>query len=272
VKLQQWDLKVTSKMSILLIDFESTGLDTKTARITEIGAMVVDDKFNEPTQLLTQLVWDVGYPAITDEVTKVTGITQDMLLQDSIAPADAFNKLGELVSDDLQYVIAYNRVYDENLLRYEAARMTATMLPKINWLLSTPWICAMVDLEANHKFKSWRLMHIALEHGVTVNPKELHRAINDVELMRKMLQASGTTAQEMYAYQQSPWVYVAAITKAPWEDNGVSTTHAKAAGFSWQQAKGDDTNRVFDKRWVKRIKQKDFDELLINPNLNVRLI
>ena len=259
-------------MSILLIDFESTGLDTKTARITEIGAMVVDDTFSEPLQGMSQLVWDKTYPPITDEVTKVTGITQDMLMKDGATPMDAFKMLGELVDDDTEYVIAYNRVYDENLFRSETARHTASMLPKMNWLLSTPWLCAMVDIEANHKFKSWRLMHVALEHGVTVNPKELHRAINDVELMRKMLQASGTTAQEMLAYQQSPWVYVAAITKAPWEDNGVSTTHAKAAGFSWQQAKGDDTNRVFDKRWVKRIKQKDFDELLINPNLNVRLI
>lgn len=259
-------------MSILLIDFESTGLDTKTARITEIGAMVVDDTFSEPLQGMSQLVWDSSYPAITAEVTGVTGITQDMLTKDAVAPMEAFKMLGELVDDDTEYVIAYNKVYDENLFRSEIARHTASMLPKMNWLLSTPWLCAMVDIEANHGFKSWKLMHVALEHGVTVNPKELHRAINDVELMRKVLQASGTTVQAMHEYQQSPWVYVAAVTRAPWEDNGVSTAHAKAAGFTWQQAKGDDTNRVFDKRWVKRIKQKDYDKLLTNLNINVRLI
>ena len=40
-------------MSILLIDFESTGLDTNTARIIEVGAMVVDEMFRKTEKELS---------------------------------------------------------------------------------------------------------------------------------------------------------------------------------------------------------------------------
>ena len=131
----------------------------------------------------------------------------------------------------------------------------------MNQMSQVPWLCAMADIETNYKFKSWRLMHLALEYGVIVNPKELHRAINDVELMRQLLQASGTSVEAMLEYQRSPWMYCVAKTQAPWEDNGQSTTAAKALGFAWQQARGDDSGRTFEKRWVKRLKEKDLDAL-----------
>lgn len=246
---------------LLLIDFESTGIDTKTARITEIGAMVVDDSFTPTGAQLSQLVWESGYPAITAEVERVTGITQEMLLAEGVTPLVAWGRLGELVTPEVTHVVAYNRAYDENLYREEMARGAFTMLPAMNIMAQLPWVCAMSDLESNHAFKSWRLMHVALEYGVAVNPKELHRAINDVELMRQMLVASGTTVAQLMEFQTSPWVYVVAKTKPPWEDGGKSTAACKELGFAWQQARGDDSGRIFEKRWVKRLKEKDLDAL-----------
>lgn len=242
----------------LLIDFEATGLDTKKERIIEIGAMVVDDSWNPvPDRQLSVLVWESGYPALIDEVVKVTNITQDDLNTNSITPREAFEQLAKIIDSDIKHIVAFNRGYDEPLFREEMFRNEMTMNHQMNWLLSSPWLCAMVDVETNYLYKSWRLAHLALEYGVTVNPKLLHRAINDVELMRQMLQAAGTTPQRMYEYQQSPWVYVRALVKKPWEDNGASTALAKARGYNWEQCKGDETQRKFDKAWVKRVKQKD---------------
>lgn len=244
-------------MSVLLIDFESTGIDTKQARITEIGAQLVSDDFTKVHAQYSQLVWETGYPAITPEVEKITGINQAMLNLNAVTPKVAFAGLGELVEPTVRHVIAYNRGYDEELFREEMFRNELTLDPKMNWIGSTPWLCAMVDIEKNHEFKSWKLMHVALDHGVTVNPKELHRAINDVELMRQVLIASGTTLEEMYAYQQSPWIYLRAMVKKPWDDGGKSSGEAKALGYGWQQARGDETKRTFDGCWVKRIKAKN---------------
>ena len=154
--------------------------------------------------------------------------------------------------------MAYNRGFDEPIVKNEIRRQSinSSMPVGLAHIMAVPHLCAMTDLEKNYEFKSWRLMHVALEYGVTVNPNELHRAIADVELMRKMLQASGYSPTDIYAFQQEPWVYVRALTRAPWEDKGESTGKAKQAGFSWEMARGDETQKKFSKCWVKRIKQR----------------
>ena len=253
---------------LLLIDFEATSVDTQTARITEIGAMVVDNEFNEPEAGMSQLVYESGYPALTPENIAVTGITQEMLLKDGVTLERAFIELCELVQEyDVDYIIAFNRKYDEKLFNAEVARGNYSMWPELNVLAQTPWLCAMEDIESNYKFKSWKQMHIALEYGITVNPKLLHRAINDVELMRQILKESGTTPEAMYKFQQIPWIYIAANVKPPWTDNGKSSTEAKALGFKWQNA-GDD--RIFEKAWVKRIKPHQYEALVNQTTLQLK--
>lgn len=258
-------------MKILLIDFESTGVDTSTARITEIGAMLVDEKFEPLDVGISELVWETGYPALTEEVTKVTGITQDMLNKDAITPEEAFADL-DLVADGCDFAIAYNRAYDENLLRAELARGAYTMLPGLNQLMQVPWLCAMQDIESNYAFKSWKQMHVALDYGITVNPKLLHRAIGDVELMRQILVASNTSVEEMLAFQKDPWVYLAISCKAPWLDEGKSTQEAKGLGYSWEAARGDFSGVKFSKAWVKRVKSKHVQQEQHKTNLIVREI
>lgn len=139
----------------------------------------------------------------------------------------------------------------------------------MNRLAQLDWLCAMEDIESNYKFKSWKQMHVALEYGITVNPKLLHRAINDVELMRQILKESGTSAKAMLEFQRSPWIYVAAKVNAPWTDGGKTSNEAKALGFRWQTT-GDD--RVFEKTWVKKIKPKQYEELLNKATFSIREI
>jgi DNA polymerase III epsilon subunit-like protein len=258
-------------MSLLLLDLEGTGLDVKNDRITEIGAMRTDLQYQpriiegEPLTSLSTLVYDESYPDLTEEVEKVTNITNAMLKAEGAVPQAAFLLLGDLVDEELQFVITYNTDYDKQLFIEEAFRNNMTLNPKINWLMQVPWLCAMRDVETNYLYKSWKLMHIALEYGVTVNPKELHRALADVELMRQMLIAANASPLKMFEFQSEPWIYVKAEVTKPWTDNGRSAALAKTAGYSWEKAKGDPTGREFPKQWIKRIKQKDFDKELTLP-------
>ena len=257
-------------MRVLLIDCESTGLDPKNARVTELGAMLVDSKWQELAGM-NELVWESGYPAITPEVTKVTGITQDMLSKDGVSFKEALTHLDQL-ADSVDYIVAFNAAYDEELLKAEIARHPEVQSMGIaKLLLSKPWLCAMSDLEKNYEFKSWRLMHVALEYGVTVNPKLLHRAIADVELMRQMLEASGYTIQQMNEFHVEPWIYVEADVKKPWLDGGESAALAKQLGYAWERARGDQSGRAFDKKWIKRIKTRNIEQELNQP-IKVRRI
>ncbi len=253
-------------MSVLLIDFEATGLDPKEARVIEIGARMVTEDMQHTIGIpLSHLVWAPDYPSISPEVEKVTGISEAMLRADGLSPISAFMALGEMVTVDTSAVIAYNISYDEVLFRSEIFRNHITLHPKMNWLMTVPWLCAMSDLEMNYQFKSWRLSHIALEHGCTVCLKDLHRAINDVDLMWDMLKRSGTTPQELLTYKNEPWIYVSAKIEKPWLDGGRSSEIAKANGFSWERPRGDNSGRTFAKTWVTRIKAKDYDKLLTLP-------
>ena len=252
-------------MDIILIDFETTSLDTKQARIIEIGAMRVDAKFSEPLASFSALVHDDSYPALTAEITQVTKITQDLLESEGHQPKAAFLNLAELITKDVAYAVAYNTQFDLSVFKEEMRRNGLAQQPQMSWLLSVPWLCALNDIETNYAFKSKRLMHVALEYGVAVDPKILHRAIADVELMRQMLVASTTTPEKMLAFQLEPWIYVAAKLEKPWVDGGKSTEFAKTKGYSWERARGDNSERTFPKQWIKRIKQKSFDDELTLP-------
>lgn len=243
---------------IIILDYESTGIDTKVARVTEIGAMVVDMSFNPVGPYVSHLVWGSNYPAITPEVEMVTGINQLLLDKESVVPDVAFKELGNLLTDDVQFILAYNREYDQSLFMAEMERHQFFADPRLKKMAAMPWICGMVDVETNYTKKCWKLSHLALDYGVTVDPSILHRAINDVELTRQMLVAAKADPLEMYQYQLSPWIFVRAKVAKPWTDGGESSGRAKALGYSWEKAKGDNT-KVFEKTWVKRIKEKDWE-------------
>lgn len=238
-------------MYSLLIDFETTGIDTSVDRVIEIGAQVVDESWNVLAQC-SVLVKGDDYPTLTTDIQDITGITQEDLDKNGKSIEEAWSLLDSIIPDDLQYAIAFNKQFDESIFRAEAARHVLTMKRGLNILAQVPWVCAMVDVETNYMYKSWKLSHLALEYGVAVNPKELHRAINDVELMRKTLIAMGTSSQKMLSFQQVPWIYVAAKIEKPWIDGGKSKNEATKNGYSWEKAKGDD--KQFPKTWVKRIK------------------
>jgi DNA polymerase III epsilon subunit-like protein len=241
---------------VLLLDTETTGLDFANDRITEIGAMVVSEDFQDVEEGFNTLVWDQSYPVITEEITELTGITTAELVEAGESPAFAFNEVTKLIQrHEVEKIIAYNEEFDRNMW---AAELNRQGLP-IEQGMAINWACALKDHKPNYKCKSWKLMHVALDHGVPVDPSTLHRAIADVELMRQMLVASGATLDKLLAYRNSPYVYLRAKVQKPWEDGGKSTDLAKAHGFSWEKAKGD--SRVFEKTWVRRIKECDLKEV-----------
>lgn len=258
-------------MSVLLIDFETSGLDTKEARIIEIGAMVASKDFTEVEAVYSQLVWDTDYPALTPEVQKITGINDEML-ESAVSPQFAIEGLLQLVKPEITEVIAYNSKYDEAVMKAEVDRHDLTLDPRIAYLLSKDWLCAMEDLETNYAFKCWKLSHLALDYGVPVDPRELHRAVNDVELTRKLLVYAGANVERMRKFKDSPWVYVQAMVKGPWEDGGVSTGHAKAYGFNFSKAKGDPSGKDFGKTWVKRVKEQRLQEELASAPFEWRVL
>lgn len=251
-------------MSVLILDFEATDLDVTKARIIEMGAMITPLDFSSVIAGCNSLVWESGYPALTDEVMNVTHINQQMLNDEARTPDQAVELLKTIVDPkEIIFVCAFNVDYDKPVFINDMKRSGLTMDPVVNHLIQLPWVCGLRDVSSNFKFKSRRLSHLALEYGVAVDPKELHRAYGDVELTRKMLHAVPTTADKMYEYQQIPWVYLKAMVTFDQKDL------AKAAGFTWEKALGDD--RHFAKTWLKRVKATEVEKELSYSFKVVRL-
>ena len=260
-------------MTVLLIDTETTGLDPATDRVIEMGWMLTDDSFNEPIAGASYLMRDESYPQLSKEIEGITGIPQALLEEQGKSVNAVMSFLeADLMEHKPDFVVAYNADFDRPMLASEFRRGAFGMLPGINRLEQTPFLCAMRDVQSNYLFKCWKLSHLALDKGVTINPSELHRALADVELMRKMLQASNESATSMYKYHQEPWIIVRAVTTPPWEDGGRSNDQARKRGFSWQKAKGCPEQKEFKNAWVKRIKERDFDSEVAALPLALRIV
>lgn len=261
-------------MQICLIDFESTGVDVTTARITEIGAQMfrpghtLEEKF--PPQPFTSLVYEPDYPEITTEVEEVTGITKEMLLN---AEMDFVEMVSGLVDhfQEVQgwpdYFLAHNKNYDEQLFKWEMKRHKAELMaspagPFMQQLFDIPWLCSIEDIEHNPRFTCKKLSHLALDYGVQVDPTKLHRAMGDVGLLREWLVHAQIDFLKVIERTKTPWVIIRAMVPSPFGkdgDGGKGKDEAKKAGYGWQKAPRTD-GPEFKNCWVKRVKENEIDQ------------
>lgn len=236
-------------LRVLGVDFESTGIDTKSARITEIGAVLWSGDTYEKQDSYSALVYEPTYLPLSEEVRRVTGLTDIELQTKGIPPREALTQLIKLI-EQADFVIAHNKAFDETLFLAECARQSITP-PTI------PWHCSIEDIEYPEYYRCKKLSHLALDHGIIVDPAKLHRAIGDVDLLGDLLRVGAYSPERIRAFALLPWHYLQAVIPGPWVgkggDGGKGRELAKAEGFSYEAVRGTLKPR-FDKAWVKRVK------------------
>lgn len=229
-------------MKLLGIDFESTGKDPQIARITEIGALL---KYLPPkeksTRYYSKLLFDVSYPPQSQEVIEVTGITDEMLKSEGVTPPVGLLELFYSIGD-ADYIFAHNKEFDKTLLYKECARWGLTPPER-------PWICTMTEVPYPDRLRCRKLSHLAIDHGIAVDPAKLHRAVGDVELMLRIVDCY--PFPDLLRFASESTLILEAKVVPPWTDSGKSTQKAKERGFRWQETGG----KVYAKRWVKSIKK-----------------
>ena len=167
---------------IVVLDFESTGLNTAKARIIEIGAVKL--KEGTVTETFQQLV-DPGEP-LPEKITEITGIT-DAALRGQPSAAEVLPKLLEFIGDDP--VAAHNASFDVSLLRSELKR------------LGLKWTGPVLDTltyarKLYPKLKSYRLG--ALCKHLKVSLKNAHRAVHDAAATARCLALMFEETREKY--------------------------------------------------------------------------
>ena len=156
---------------IVVLDFETTGLNPRKDRIIEIGAVRIKNG-----QVVEEFDLSVnpGMP-IPEKVQELTGIT-DSMVRDAPSAAEALPKLMEFIGDNA--LAAHNASFDTAFLREELKRLGKTHN------------CPVIDtLEFSRrmypKLKSHKLGAVCKSLGISL--KNAHRAVHDARATAHML-------------------------------------------------------------------------------------
>lgn len=228
-------------MKVCILDLETTGLDTDTAMITEIAAARVETETWEIEERVSALVREEDYEPLDKEVVEVTGIT-DEDLQKYGTKLNVVYLDFSMVMAETKYILAHNKDFDRSILINNLKKRNID--PGL--VESKPWICTVSDIPHHRKVTSKKLSHMALDYGVALDPKKLHRALADVELTVDMMRARGISWDEDVKHYETPNVTFVAQIIPPWEDGGVQKAQAQALGFRWNAK---------DKTWSGVFKQ-----------------
>ena len=246
-------------MLVAGIDTETTGLDKTKDRIIEIAVAIFDDSDWEVKEKFDALIYDPTIPPLRDEIKNITKISDEDLCTKGIPLAQALGTISITVKD-CSYFLAHNKNFDKDFFNAEVDRTTLRDCGSLEFqqMLQKPWICSAEDVPHPKNFKSWKLQHLAVDHGVMVDPSKQHRALADVLLMGKMMAAGGFKVQDIVDNMNEPWVYLKASIPAPWDDGGKGKTAAQARGYKWEKFYHTDPQN-FPKTWVKKVKQKEVE-------------
>lgn len=231
-------------MIVLGLDLETTGLDTSKDRPIELAYALWDTEENKTIAMENHLLWDNTYPTITEEIVKLTGISQKDLEKYSIEPKVGIQSLLDFASrHSPSYIVAHNgEMFDKPLLLAELHRQGFQNISFTN----IPWIDTRTDLPFTADPDSMKLKHLACDMGF-INPFP-HRALSDVLTMLKVM--SQFSFSEIEAHSKIPWATVRAVVDF---DN---KEKAKARRYNWEKI----GEEVFPKMWVKRIKENKLEE------------
>lgn len=190
-------------MIVLGYDLESTGLDTSTARIIEVGAALYDMNEKMPLQLLSCFIrpdWEMP-----PDYVSPTGIKGEWLLKFGIPLREAFTRLEELAAH-AECVTAQNgENYDKPLTVAELRRL-GVVAPHI--MESLHWVDTRYDLPFDYAPKSRHLNHLAADAGF-INPFP-HRALFDAMTCLRL--AAQHDFEKVLAHSKIPWVNVRIMT------------------------------------------------------------
>ncbi|MEA4999389.1 MAG: PolC-type DNA polymerase III [Candidatus Limiplasma sp.] len=151
------------RQTMVVLDFETTGLSATADRIIEIGAVkLVEGEVTEELSILC----DPGVP-LKPKITEITGIT-DVMLMGKESPAEGVRKLLDFIGDAA--IAAHNAPFDVGFLRAECERMgVAFHAPVLDTLVFARRLYP--DL------RSYKLGALCRALGVSL--KNAHRAVHD---------------------------------------------------------------------------------------------
>lgn len=200
----------------IFIDVETTGLDPECDEIIELA--MVPFYYTDQDELISigEAFAALRQPEapISEGVTKITGITDEMVAGRSIDPSDVAKFAGRSL------IIAHNAAFDRPFLERFCPAMQ-----------QNPWACSMSEISwQDEGFESSKLAFLALSSGFFY---DRHRAENDcraaIELLSLKLPISGKGALSQLLSSARGTSFRCWAEDAPFETKDL----LKERGYRW---------------------------------------
>src|SRR5208282_4012540 len=229
-------------MILLAFDFEATGLNLNDDRIIEVGYSLYSTGRERVIENTSFLV-DSNGVAVTDEVTGITGITQDLV--------DAFGfSQAEAVSEFNAAAYMADAVIGHNIIRYDYPLIRNTAKRNGQILTEKLAIDTMTDIPG---VKGTKLITMCADAKDPKTGRDVgftytkHSALDDAKAVLRLI--SWHDIGEIKARAESPTFVVLSHQ----EYGDTANKAAREAGFRWRGAPY--------KMWWQAVKECDFEEL-----------
>jgi DNA polymerase III epsilon subunit family exonuclease len=173
LRFQPPKIQPIDQQSLVVFDFETTGLDVLKDEIIEIGGLLIEG--GKPVKEFSSLVKpDVP---LTDNIVKITGITEDMLADQP--------RINEILPEFLKFIdgsilVAHNADFDMAFLKAASERL--------GYQLDWPCFCTLkLARQLLPDLESKNLDTLAAHYGLTFESR--HRSIGDCKVTSSVLQA-----------------------------------------------------------------------------------
>ena len=197
---------------VCILDTETTGLDPeKGAKCIEVAAVRYSLKHASIVDVVSRLL-----PSETNEAEAINHIPVKLLDLGTQAQIDAWNDIAN-VALSCDAILAHNAEFDS---KWVPDRLRAH-----------PWICTCKDVDwPKQTRRNEKLVHLAVDSGLVVNPGQSHRAIYDCLLIADLLMQTAKDGVDIVAMMERAW-----RTKHEYRANvRFENNHlAKNAGFMW---------------------------------------
>lgn len=155
----------------LVIDIETEGLDDKKHSILEIAALKIE---NDKISIFNELVYQ--NIKLTPEIKKLTGITEDDLIEHGNQLADILMRFKDFVGDDV--IVGYGVDFDISFINRDLKRCG------LNKLENRVYDLMSFVKKENMFLKDYKLQTVLNHYGIEQNVP--HRALGDAKLIYQL--------------------------------------------------------------------------------------
>ncbi|MGJ8692133.1 MAG: 3'-5' exonuclease [Thalassotalea sp.] len=164
------DLMFDELKEFVVVDLETTGLDSQNNRIIEFGALRVQANTTEVYTFQALIKPDKDFP-IPEHITEITGISTEIIEDEGRAITDVLPEFIDFIGD--LPIVAYNAKFDIAFLKAECSRQ--------NIILANEPICALEKARiAWPNLPSYKLVDMAKRGGINID--SAHRALKDCQI------------------------------------------------------------------------------------------